>query len=779
MADQSLRMLIEILIKGGNVPAETAAKLRQLAKEADDVTKKTGSLEAGLKKLSAQLVATLGAQQLISLVSQSLTQFARYERGLGAIGFQMRQLGIDAQRELPGVRAFLESLGAEKLQESIPAFQKFLTLTKDVGAAQSLVRIAVDASETGIMSLGSAADGLANILQGRAAAAAKEFGIQVRKANGETKTNAELLDEVKRQFEGYAASTSDTQESLDKLNAEWVTFKNAIGEGVARILSLVGGLGRVTDVFRSLGPIAVKTGFEIAGFFVGVGRAASEALDLKRIAVGGFDSYKNAIKAAFKSGFGPEGFGYEIEGARDELDRIWAKSGASNAEAEAAGYQKAKEIANRAAIDPNADKEAAERRKKAEEDRYNRKYDELKLQGDLLKQEEEYYRELGEKADEFNREKADRQAEIALTAEEELRKAIADGKAATLEGELGLIAEYSQRAYQIQRELEKLRSEEELADLKVEYERKLALLEGNLAAQARLRDAYEKAGQSIRARTSNAIAGIDRREADEKKRNQRAAQDAVMSSLGVIFQGSKKASAALAMIDAFAGAARALKDYPAPYSYIIAAATLGAGLARVHQILSVNVDSGSGGGGAAAPTSGRGFDDPVNDRAAYVGSQRWGRDATREILAGMSAGMMEGARDAGAGPGGMDATGGRRSALADTIAQVMARSAGAGSSGRLAAAMLPAGARGAAAGPAGASDAGPLELGRESTRQLVDGFREALRDELREAVDRRGDAGSGDTVVVAGLNYLKEEGLRQLNRDLERVRRRDSNRKVG
>lgn len=771
MADQSLRMLIEILIKGGNVPAETAAKLRQLAKEADDFAKKTGSLEAGLKKLSAALVATFGAQQLISLVSQSVTQFARYERGLGAIGFQMRQLGLDAQRELPGVRAFLESLGAEKLQESIPAFQKFLTITKDVGAAQSLVRLAVDASETGIMSLAGAVDGLGNILQGRAALAAKEFGIQVRKANGDMKTHAELLDEVKAQFEGYAASTSDTQEELDKLNAEWTTFKNAIGEGVARILHLVGGLGRVTDVFRSLGPIAVKTGFELAGFFVGVGRAASEALDLKRIAVGGIDSYKAAIKQAFSSAFGKDGFGYEIEGARDELDRIWAKSGAANAEAEAAGYEKAREIANRATGGDDAAAKEEERRRKEGQDALDARAREYEQRRDA---EAKFYEDLGDKADEFNREKAEREEQIVIAAADDILALQIQQAEEAADELLGKNTEKWLKANEVRTQLL-------LEQLEREKQSELAGLEEGSAAYNAILAKYALKRQILENKVTKNIADTTKKSEKEKAAAALQATQMILGQLSELFAKNKKLAAAKAIIDTYVGAQAAFAETPGPVWVKIAAAAIAtlAGLARVRQIMATEESSGPTSGGASAPeTSGRGFDDPVNDRAAYVGSQRWGRDATREILAGMSAGMMEGARDAGAGPGGMDATGGRRSALAETIAQVMARSAGAGSSGRLAAALIPAAARGAVAGSASASDSGPLELGRESTRHLVDGFREALRDELREAVDRRGESGSGETVVVAGLNYLNEAGLRQLKRDLNRMQRLDSNRLV-
>lgn len=68
------------------------------------------------------------------------------------------------------------------------------------------------------------------------------------------------------------------------------------------------------------------------------------------------------------------------------------------------------------------------------------------------------------------------------------------------------------------------------------------------------------------------------------------------------FNINKAAAIAQTIMDTHAGAARALKDYPAPWSYGVAAATYAQGLARVNAIKSQQFGGtgGAGGGGASA-----------------------------------------------------------------------------------------------------------------------------------------------------------------------------------
>jgi hypothetical protein len=71
-----------------------------------------------------------------------------------------------------------------------------------------------------------------------------------------------------------------------------------------------------------------------------------------------------------------------------------------------------------------------------------------------------------------------------------------------------------------------------------------------------------------------------------------------------MFNIQKAANISQAIMDTYAGATRALKDYPAPWSYAVAGATMAAGLARVASIKSQSFGGASaaaaGGGGVSA-----------------------------------------------------------------------------------------------------------------------------------------------------------------------------------
>jgi hypothetical protein len=77
----------------------------------------------------------------------------------------------------------------------------------------------------------------------------------------------------------------------------------------------------------------------------------------------------------------------------------------------------------------------------------------------------------------------------------------------------------------------------------------------------------------------------------------------VTTNSKAMFNIQKAANISQAVMDTYAGASRALKDYPAPWSYGVAAATLAAGMSRVASIKSQSFGGASaagGGGGSAA-----------------------------------------------------------------------------------------------------------------------------------------------------------------------------------
>lgn len=117
------------------------------------------------------------------------------------------------------------------------------------------------------------------------------------------------------------------------------------------------------------------------------------------------------------------------------------------------------------------------------------------------------------------------------------------------------------------------------------------------------------------------------------------AMDATEAAIGLgrqLFGESKALAIAEALINTYRGATEALPNY------VLAAIVLASGLAQVAQIANTE-----------PTTQGSGFDDPRNDRAAYIGGRRWAADMIGEFTKGVSSGWASGM---GAGAGGSSTT---------------------------------------------------------------------------------------------------------------------------
>ena len=97
------------------------------------------------------------------------------------------------------------------------------------------------------------------------------------------------------------------------------------------------------------------------------------------------------------------------------------------------------------------------------------------------------------------------------------------------------------------------------------------------------------------------------------------------------FGESKALAIADAIVNTYSGANQALGAYPPPYSFIMAALVVAMGIANVAKITS-----------SEPSTQGTGFDDPSNDRAAYLGGRRWAADMIGEFTKGVSSGWASG-----------------------------------------------------------------------------------------------------------------------------------------
>jgi hypothetical protein len=101
----------------------------------------------------------------------------------------------------------------------------------------------------------------------------------------------------------------------------------------------------------------------------------------------------------------------------------------------------------------------------------------------------------------------------------------------------------------------------------------------------------------------------------------------VTTNSRAMFNIQKAANISQAIMDTYAGANRALKDYPAPFSYAIAGATLAAGLSRVASIKSQTF----GGASTAAASTGRAGVAATSGKAQQAGGGGGGAAMNQSI----------------------------------------------------------------------------------------------------------------------------------------------------
>lgn len=259
---KQVRILIESILKGQGFDAARRG-LGDVKQGAKDTQSQLDALGYSASTLGAQLKGALAASVVTAFVRSSVMEFAKVERQINAVAFRLEALGISSVTVLPKVREALRGIaedGGALESETIPAFSKFVGITKDAEKALVLTRLASDIAEAGTLDLATAAGALAGILQGRAALGAQTLGLELKKTNGEVKTGAELLVEARQQYGGLSDKLADTQNELDKANFQWIEFKKNIGSAFAPVIAITNRLASLSKVILDFRRVLFSAG---------------------------------------------------------------------------------------------------------------------------------------------------------------------------------------------------------------------------------------------------------------------------------------------------------------------------------------------------------------------------------------------------------------------------------------------------------------------------------------------------------------------------------------
>lgn len=623
---KEVKYLIELLAKNKGA-FEAAAALSKVGDSAKGTTGKFDVLGRGADTLSGKLAAMAGAGAIVAFATESFKAFAKVERQLAATGLQMRAMGIDAEKDLPRVKAFLEAIqaaGNGVLSETVPAFQQLVGLTQDTEAAMYLTELATRMAEATGKDLASTTAVVAQVMTGKAGPALKDYGVNIR-ASAEGTINAkEALVALNKQFPEQAANLDDAQAKLDELASIYETVKMKTGEFVLGVIKF----------FQKV-PEAV----------VGVGVTIGTALNPKNWLLG-WDGFKDQLRKNIAAAFDATGVGQKAEA-----------SGAIAGEAFARGEKKAIAIAGRksdeeqAKIDAEAAKKAVEQAAKVAD---------LELQGE----EALVAAKISMSAD-GSRERFDLELDALRVSHERQRAEYVKNKADTTAidqayeiAKDALMSEYQDKQIKAQEEVwsdeQDLLEERSEAETKAHEERIERLDAEADAAAALIQLELESNDLTLDARQKleTALIKID---TEKKRRAAKTAQEIVaiekasgvaivkvakltamqksdlmqrVAAAGVTFAqtafGDSKAGAiAQAIVDTWGAANQALNSAPTPYNYILMALVIATGLANVAKIRAQNFEASGGGGG-------KGFDDPIHDNIARVmGGRRWAEDVVK------------------------------------------------------------------------------------------------------------------------------------------------------
>lgn len=286
MADTTIRAIIKLLVEGGHIPKEVAESLQDVGRKGKKTQEEITGVGQAAKEVGNLLKQYLGAAALGSFIKSSVTEFADLDRAWSSLGFTAKRVGASAD-DIARARTQMESLalsGGALQSQTVPALQKFITMTGDTDKALAAVKLASDVSESGITDFGSAASGVASLLQGRVKVAATQFGIDLTDINGKAKTNAALIAEITKTYGGLGEAFDDAANSIDSLNARWEQTKQIVGRGFAPALEGVNAiLFHAVGLAKDLGEVFGLVFNEITALARGTGRGLAAAFDLKTL----------------------------------------------------------------------------------------------------------------------------------------------------------------------------------------------------------------------------------------------------------------------------------------------------------------------------------------------------------------------------------------------------------------------------------------------------------------------------------------------------------------
>lgn len=592
----------------------------------------TSGLSTGLAKAKGEVGAFEGRiGGLNSALSGLTASFATLAASIGVAGIAGKLVAV--QREFDVLNASLitmtgSSAAAEKEFSWIKQFasETPFALNEVVGAFVKMKALGLDPTRESLMSFGNTASAMGKSLSDFIEAVAdastgeferlKEFGIKSSQQGeqvsltfrGVTTTIGKSADEVvgylekigNTDFAGAATQRAKTLDgALSNLGDTWdelfrTVNNNATGTVIYDSVKLAtGAIERAIIIIEAMGNASSKTAQQSGAMAVvldaistvfetvaALGVNVAYVLEMTGRELGGLAAQAAAVARLDFSGAATIGQEMKADAAaaREEVDRL--TQSILNARSAAAGQTPAKPAARPRKPSPRKPSDSATKG--------------VAQKGDPL---------------------AD-----WITKQEEADSAYWAGRIAKIQE--GLLTEQELMVYKYEQDLARLDAamiseQERLAAkeaLTLEHlDRMAAMDEEAKAAQLEREEGLARLIEQSREKHLTNLEKFNAMSWEDQAMSVAGALTSQLTSVKTnsraMFEVQKAAGIAQAIMDTYAGAARALKDYPAPWSYAVAAATTVAGLARVAAIRSqtfggATAAAGGGGGVSASAVGG-------------------------------------------------------------------------------------------------------------------------------------------------------------------------------
>lgn len=286
--------------------------------------KDVASFSKTLKKfgLASKLSVAGVTASLGILAKQSIAAAIAEEKAVKSLSLTLKNLGIAAadKRVLEFIDRLQFATGVSEDQLR-PAFQRLVTITRDVAKSQELLGLAMDISAGTGQSLDSVVRALGRAYNGNNTSLSR-LGINLTKAELKTASFEEITAKLTKTFAGQAAQAADTFGGrMAKLGVAASEAKEIIGnslnKSIDRFIANAGGIDQVTTSMLNFATATGKAVEAVGLLGSGVQTALPSKSFLQRLA----DNFAQfgASVSGFGQNFRPFAMGAGRQGAVDVL----------------------------------------------------------------------------------------------------------------------------------------------------------------------------------------------------------------------------------------------------------------------------------------------------------------------------------------------------------------------------------------------------------------------------------------------------------------------------